>query len=167
MEIVLTSLKDYVFERAISCKFKTTNNEIEYEALIAGITLARDLGAKHFQINNDSQLIVNQVGGDFQTKDTRMTAYLLLVRELTKCFEGHEVRHVPRDENRHVDALANLGSAMNKAATRMILMVIARWPAIRKEISEELEVLGEVNPVEENRDSCMISIIRMNGWETN
>lgn len=50
-----------VIVRVVHCEFKTTNNEIEYEALITGLTLAKELGVKLLQINSDSQLIVNQV----------------------------------------------------------------------------------------------------------
>ena len=42
--IVLTSLEGNHIVRAIRYGFKTTNNEAEYEALLAGLTLARDMG---------------------------------------------------------------------------------------------------------------------------
>lgn len=62
--------------RAISCDFKATNNEAEYEALLAGLTLAKDLKATNVEAYNDSLLIVSQTKGEFAAKESKMTAYL-------------------------------------------------------------------------------------------
>ena len=59
MGIILTSPNGDKLEQPIRCGFWATNNEVEYEALIAG--LAKDLGMKRLHVNNDSQLIFNQM----------------------------------------------------------------------------------------------------------
>lgn len=46
-------------ERVVRCDFKTMNNEAEYAALIAGLSLVKDLGVKSLMVKSDSQLIVN------------------------------------------------------------------------------------------------------------
>ena len=56
-------------EYAIRIGFKTTNNEAEYETLLAGLRVAIELGVKFLDIFSDSQLVVNQVKGDYHTKD--------------------------------------------------------------------------------------------------
>lgn len=48
-------------QQVIRCKFSTTNNEVEYEAFIAGLKVAYLVRAKKIRIKSDSQLIVNQV----------------------------------------------------------------------------------------------------------
>ncbi|GFZ19761.1 hypothetical protein Acr_28g0004660 [Actinidia rufa] len=63
-------------EYAIRIGFKVTNNEAEYEALLAGLRVVVELGAQSLEIFNDSQLGVNQVQGDYLAKDARMMAYL-------------------------------------------------------------------------------------------
>ncbi|KAJ9542277.1 hypothetical protein OSB04_028783 [Centaurea solstitialis] len=65
----------------IRCEFKATNNEAEYEALITGMDIAPKLGAKHLHVRSDSLLVVNQVNGDFQAKDSKMTTYLKIVKD--------------------------------------------------------------------------------------
>ena len=59
--IVLTSPTGNTASRAVRCNFKATTNESEYKALIAGLTLAHQMGAENIQVFGDSQLIINQV----------------------------------------------------------------------------------------------------------
>ena len=61
ISLVLTSPKGDLIQQAIRCGFKATNNEAEYEALIAGLNLAKDMGIKKLDISSDSQLVVNQL----------------------------------------------------------------------------------------------------------
>ena len=56
--------------------FPATNNESEYEALIAGLDLAKAAGAAKVVIHCDSQVITNQVNGDYKCKGERMKRYL-------------------------------------------------------------------------------------------
>ena len=55
-------------ESALRFNFKASNNEAEYEALLAGLRLARHMGAHQLQVFSDSQLIVNQVSGTTRPK---------------------------------------------------------------------------------------------------
>ena len=64
--IVLTSPTGNTASRAVRCNFKETNNESEYEALIAGLTLAHQMGAESIHVFSDSQLIINQVHREYQ-----------------------------------------------------------------------------------------------------
>ena len=56
--------------------FPTTNNEAKYEALVAGLDLARAAGATSIVFYSDSQVIINQVNGDYECKGERMKRYL-------------------------------------------------------------------------------------------
>ena len=64
-------------EYALRFKFKASNNETEYETLLAGLSLAKHLGVKQLDIFSDSQLVVNQVTNNFDAKDSSMEAYLM------------------------------------------------------------------------------------------
>lgn len=70
-------------EYVIRIGFKATNNKAEYEALLAGLRVATELGVDSLDIFNDSQLVVNQVQGDYLAKDTRMVAYLDEVKAMS------------------------------------------------------------------------------------
>ena len=52
--------------------FLTTNNEAKYEALVAGLDLAKAAGATSVVIYYDSQVVTNQVNGDYECKGERM-----------------------------------------------------------------------------------------------
>ena len=53
IDLVLTSPEGDLIQQAIRCGFKDTNNEAEYEALIAGLNLAKDMGIKKLDIRFD------------------------------------------------------------------------------------------------------------------
>ena len=74
--IVLTSPTGNTSSRAVRCNFKATNNERKYEAMIARLSLAHQLGAENIQVYSDSQLIINQAQGKYQAKDDCMIQYL-------------------------------------------------------------------------------------------
>ena len=61
--VVLISPEEDRIECMIRLKFSTSNNEAEYEALIAGLDLARAVGAENMTIHCDSQVITGQVNG--------------------------------------------------------------------------------------------------------
>ena len=65
ISLVLTSPKGDLIQQAIHCGFKATNNEAEYEALIARLNLAKDMGIKKLDIRSDFQLVVNQLLGTY------------------------------------------------------------------------------------------------------
>lgn len=59
-------------ETTIKLAFFTTNNEAEYEALMAGIQLAKDINVSQLQVKSDSQLVVNQLNRKFLVKKARL-----------------------------------------------------------------------------------------------
>lgn len=89
--LVLISLDKMVLEYALRFNFQTSNNVAEYEALLAGLQLAREMGTRLIQIFSDSQLVVHQVNYDFLTKDTSMTTYLQYTHQLLKNFNAYHI----------------------------------------------------------------------------
>ena len=75
VEIVIITPKGIRLEHSFRLKFKASNNEVEYEALLAGLRAVLD-GSSGFEIYSDSRLVVNQVQGNFEVRDSRMKAYL-------------------------------------------------------------------------------------------
>ena len=82
--IQLTSPTREVIEQSFRLGFNASNNESEYEALIAGIKLAQGMGISEIHVHSDSQLVTNQFHGEYKAKDKRMEAYLELVKTLTQ-----------------------------------------------------------------------------------
>ena len=50
-----------IIERAVTLGFNASNNEAEYEALLAGLRMAKDLGKTRLKVHCDSQLVANQL----------------------------------------------------------------------------------------------------------
>ena len=66
--VVLISLKKETLKYVVRLQFPVTNNEVEYEALLTGLSLAKALEAKNLIVQADSQLIIGQVKGDYEAK---------------------------------------------------------------------------------------------------
>ena len=71
----------YIKKKLFSYKFyfECTNNVVEYEALILGLKILKELQAKRVHIYGDSELAIKQVIGTFQAKNPRMRAYRNMV----------------------------------------------------------------------------------------
>ena len=90
--VVLKSPEVDTLKRKVHLHYQTTNNEVEYEALLKGLELTKSLGAKSILIQRDSQLVIGQVNGMYEAKEERMKKYLNKVRHLIKKFsEAHFV----------------------------------------------------------------------------
>ena len=84
--VVLVTPEGIRVEHSFKLGFKASNNEVEYEALLAGLRVALGLRAMNIEINSDSRLVVSQVDGNFEAKDPRMIDYLKLVRQMMNQF---------------------------------------------------------------------------------
>ncbi|XP_063943205.1 uncharacterized protein LOC135150603 [Daucus carota subsp. sativus] len=109
--LVLQSPDGFTVEYAIKLDFPTTNNEAEYEALIAGLGLARTLRVKNLKVCGDSKLVVFQVNGEFEAREETMLKYLRIVKTQMALFEECSVEYVPREENTKADALSQFASS--------------------------------------------------------
>jgi ribonuclease H / adenosylcobalamin/alpha-ribazole phosphatase len=86
-----------------------TNNVAEYSAAIEGLTRAAELGATDVLLRSDSRLLVEQLAGRFRVKNPTLQRLHAEVRTLARGFRGVEYRHVPREQNKEADRLANVG----------------------------------------------------------
>ncbi|KAI3465839.1 hypothetical protein Pfo_022502 [Paulownia fortunei] len=85
----------------------------------AGI-LAFAVGARKLAIYSDSQLVVNQVRGEYEAKDEKMIKYLSLTHDMLAKLEEYEIKRIPRADNTIADQLAKLASSMASINTRKI-----------------------------------------------
>ena len=85
--IRLTSATSEILEQSFRLEFHASNNEAEYEALIAGLRLAHRLKIRNIHAYCDSQLVASQYSGEYEARDERMDAYLKLVQNLAQDFD--------------------------------------------------------------------------------
>ena len=81
-------------EHSFRLSFRASNNEVEYETLLAGLRAVLGIGAWDVEIYSDSQLVINQVQGNFEARDSRMKPYLQVVQEIMNKFGTTKVTQV-------------------------------------------------------------------------
>lgn len=93
---------------------KQTNNWAEYEAVILGLELAHKIFGKKteeikFEMKMDSQLVQRQLKGEYRVKEATLKEQFLRVHNLiVKYFPHIKFTHIPREENKRADELANV-----------------------------------------------------------
>ena len=80
VDLQLKALTRERVEQAIPLDFLASNNETEYEAILAGVDLAQSVSSEKILIFSDSQLVIGQVNGEYKTRDQRMARYVGLVK---------------------------------------------------------------------------------------
>ena len=78
--VVVITLEKLVMEKSLRLGFLATNNEAEYEALLAGIAMVKQLGRDVVELYSDSRLVISLVSGEFEALNERMQGYLFKVR---------------------------------------------------------------------------------------
>ena len=94
--IVFISPYDHVLPRAYSLTESCSNNVAEYNALLIGLQIAKELRISHLDAYSDSKLVVNQVTGEYEVRHENLVPYHQAVLELAHSFEGFYIDHVPR-----------------------------------------------------------------------
>ncbi|GJS43964.1 reverse transcriptase domain-containing protein [Tanacetum coccineum] len=148
--VVLTDPEGTEFTYALRFQFEATNNEAEYEALIAGLRIAEKMGVQNLQVNVDSKLVANQVNGTYVAKETDMIKYLEKVKTLASAFREFSIKQVPRNGNKKADALSKMASTSFAHLSKQVLV-----EELKEKSVNEIEVLAVV---EEEGDSWMTPI---------
>jgi ribonuclease HI len=86
---------------------EATNNVAEYRALLLGLELARELGAREVDVVNDSELVSRQIGGEYRVKHAGLKPLYLEAMAALRGFDRWSVRSVPREGNERADRLVN------------------------------------------------------------
>ena len=122
MGLGLVSPEKITIEKSLRLNFSATNNEGEYEALLRGRVMVQKMGGKAVRVFSNSKLVVGQVRGDLETRDSRMQEYLGQVRSIQEKFEVFDLSHVPRSGNTHADSLATLATSSAQDLPQVVLV---------------------------------------------
>ncbi|XP_058223078.1 uncharacterized protein LOC131332795 [Rhododendron vialii] len=107
--VVLVSPCGTLHESAINIDFPATNNEAEYEALLASLRSAIAMKVDDLAVFYNSQLIVNQVPGDYEARDPKMK-YQETAAELIQHFKKFKIEQINHKHNAYADAFTGLAS---------------------------------------------------------
>ncbi|XP_071912133.1 uncharacterized protein [Coffea arabica] len=113
---------------ALRFDFFASNNEAEYKAVIAGLQLARRLGARRISVYSDSQLVACQVLGEYEARKETMQRYLSKIYQLAAYFESFEIQKIPRSQNKRTDALFRLTTTSFSVVHKTILVEVLAEP---------------------------------------
>ena len=86
---------------------KATNNVAEYTALNRGLQEALAHGHKHIEVFSDSELMVNQIKGEYKVREDSLRPLHYLAVKLLKKFDKADISHIPREKNKEADKLVN------------------------------------------------------------
>lgn len=92
-----------------------TNNQAEYQAAIAALEAALGLGARRLELRMDSELVVRQLSGRYKVRNPKLIPLHKRILALRGRFQRLTLQHVPREENRVADGLAN--EALDRAGS--------------------------------------------------
>jgi ribonuclease HI len=92
--VVLTSPQGDHLRYVLQIHFRASTNVTEYEALVHGLKVAKEIGVRRIICYGDSDLVVQQCSGDWDAKDANMASYRFHVQQVAWLFEGCEFHHV-------------------------------------------------------------------------
>ncbi len=92
-----------------------TNNIAEYTALIAALKEALDLETGSVRVFSDSELLCRQINGAYKVKNAALKDLFTEAQGLIARFEDFSIRHIPREENRGADKLAQAAARHHKS----------------------------------------------------
>ncbi|GJV85481.1 hypothetical protein Tco_0466459 [Tanacetum coccineum] len=109
---------------AIRLTFPSTNNEAEYEALLAGLRMARKIKVQLLDVKVDSKLVACQMNGEFVANSEGMAKYLAKAKEQAASFKKIPIKNIPRNQNQKANVLSKLASVAFNHLTKEILVEV-------------------------------------------
>ncbi|XP_019448661.1 PREDICTED: uncharacterized protein LOC109351582 [Lupinus angustifolius] len=108
--VVLVSLEGNFTHITARLCFDCTNNIAEYEACALGLQAVLERKVKVLEGFGDSTLVIHQLKEEWETRDNKLVPYKEYIHKMVEHFEQIDYYHIPREDNRLVDALSTLSS---------------------------------------------------------
>nr|KYP43116.1 Retrovirus-related Pol polyprotein from transposon 17.6 [Cajanus cajan] len=137
--VILEGPRGITLEQSLRFQFKASNNQAEYEALLAGLRLAEDMGASKIKCRTDSTVVAEQVGGNFLVKDHSIMTYYHAYQKLKASFQEVLVKHISREDNTRADQLARLAATKKPGHLRTIIQQEIDHPSVEAKMVASVE----------------------------
>ncbi|XP_057444393.1 uncharacterized protein LOC130736597 [Lotus japonicus] len=131
--VILEGPGGVTIEQSLKFDFKASNNQAEYEAIIAGLRLAIEMGVQSIRIKTDSQIVSRQIQGEYQAKDAQLAKYLVKTQNLMKQVDKVHINHVPREENTRADILSKLANTKKPGNSKSVIQEVLNSPSIEND----------------------------------
>ncbi|GJS50812.1 reverse transcriptase domain-containing protein [Tanacetum coccineum] len=141
---------EYVY--ALRLTFASTNNEAKYEALLAGLRIARRMNVLWIEVKVDSKLVASKVNGAYEASKGSIIKYLAKAKEYISEFKTFSIENILREDNQKADVLSKLATVPFNHLTKEILVEFLN------ERSTEVQEVQTI--VEEEGENWMTPIIK-------
>ncbi|GJX79195.1 reverse transcriptase domain-containing protein, partial [Tanacetum coccineum] len=128
--LILTNPEGVEFIYALRFEFEASNNEAGYEALVAGLRIAKQMGVQNFEARVDSRFVASQINGSYVEKEQRMIQYLEKSKMLISGFKKFSIKQVLRSENKKADALSKFTSTSFSHLAKQVLVEVLKEKSI-------------------------------------
>src|SRR3954463_13113028 len=135
--VVLTSPTGEKSCYVLQLQFICTNNAAEYEGLLHGLRLAREMGISRMQCYGDYDLVSQQVSDIWDSKDPMMAAYRREVDRQAGFLVDYQVDHVDRRQNEAVDAVTRPRSQHKPGPPNVFLDVLTK-PSVQPPTEQDI-----------------------------
>jgi len=133
--IVLVSPRGKRYEFSLPIVATSMNNQAEYQALIKGLELLKEVHADAVEIFDDSMLVINQLAGTYECQSEVLITYYEKSMQLLRQFKDFRLEHVPRLHNEEANRLAQHASGYQPILNVLSVISADDW---RKEIIDYL-----------------------------
>lgn len=130
IDIQLEYPTGYILEQSFCLAFLVSKNEADYEALIAGLRLAKEVRIKKVRAKCDFHLVANQFGREYEAKDGHMEAYLKVVKKLSAEFLEFILTKISQGYNTSADTFVALASTSDPTQRYVIPVESIDYPNI-------------------------------------
>jgi len=134
--IVLISPRGKKYEFSFSIVTTSTNNQAEYQALIKGLELLKEVRADVVEIFGDSMLVINQLARIYECQSEVLIVYYERCVQLLREFKDFRLEHIPRLHNQEDNRLAQHASGYQPILNILSAVGADDW---RKEIIDYLK----------------------------
>ena len=130
VDIILEGPNQIVIEKLLNCAFRTSNNQVEYKAILASLVLAIEVRAHRIICKTDSKLMVDHFNNEYQIKDPMLLQHYHLNRDIiSTSFNEVWIQHVPKGDNVRADTVSKLASTKNKGKCKSLLQQMLMAPS--------------------------------------
>nr|GEY78292.1 hypothetical protein [Tanacetum cinerariifolium]GFB08086.1 hypothetical protein [Tanacetum cinerariifolium] len=140
--LVIVSPTKTKYTYALRLNFESTNNRVEYEALLAGLRIAKKIRVQSLFVNVDSKLVASQIRDNYEACKENMIQYLSKAKEYISWFKNFKIQNIQRNKNQKENLLSKLASVAFNYLTKETLV-------------ETLDVssmdIEEINPIHAGR----------------
>ncbi|XP_058202642.1 uncharacterized protein LOC131317077 [Rhododendron vialii] len=133
--VIIISPEGLKIELSFQFNFQCTNNQAEYEAVVIGLEILRELGAGTIEVIGDLSLVINHLAGTFKCYSKELAPYYMAAIQLVQDFDDVTVRHVPRRMNEEANSLAQASTGLKLSPgtlSRAVTVQKKLLPSVRR-----------------------------------